>query len=54
MIKTIAVALTALGFVAMAGSAFACPASASNQTSQQTVMTDSATNQTPITTKPGS
>lgn len=53
MTKLIAVALTALGLVAMTGSAFACPASASNETGQQTVMTDSATTQTPIPTKPG-
>jgi len=54
MFRSIAVALTALGFVAMAGSAVACPATASVETSQQTVMTDSATTQTPIPTKPGS
>ena len=54
MTKSIAVILTALGLVAMTGGAYACPATASNHTSQQTVMTDSATNQTPISTKPGS
>lgn len=54
MTKLIAVALTTLGLVAMTGSAFACPATASKPASQQTVMTDSATTQTPIPTKPGS
>ena len=53
MIKPIAVALAALGLLTTAGAAVACPATASNTTSQQTVMTDSATNQTPIPTKPG-
>jgi len=51
MIKSVAVTLAALGLFAMAGAAVACPATASNPTSQQTVMTDSA--QTPIPTKPG-
>jgi hypothetical protein len=54
MTRSIAVILTALGLFAWTGSAFACPATASKPTSQQTVMTDSATNQTPMTTKPGS
>jgi len=52
MTKTIAVALAALGLLAMAGTAVACPETASTTSSQQTVMTEPA--QTPIPTKPGS
>jgi len=53
MMKSIAVALAALGLVSMAGTAVACPATASTTSSQQTVMTDTAP-QTPIPTKQGS
>ena len=53
MFKPIAVALAALGLLSMAGAAVACPATASTTSSQQTVMTEPAPNQTPIPTKPG-
>jgi hypothetical protein len=51
MSRFFAIALTILTVAAFAGNAGACPASASNTTSQQTVMTGSA--QTPTTIKPG-
>ena len=51
MSRFLAIAFTILGFAAFSGNAGACPASASNTTSQQTVMTGSA--QTPTTIKPG-
>jgi hypothetical protein len=53
MMKSIAVALAALGLLAMAETAVACPETASITSSQQTVMTDTAPS-TPIPTKPGS
>jgi hypothetical protein len=53
MRRSIVVALTALGIVAMAGAAAACPASVSTNSGQQTVMTDPATTQTPMPGKPG-
>lgn len=52
MLKSVAVILTALGIVSLAGTAVACPMSTSSS-SQQTVMTDSTTTQTPMPTKPG-
>ncbi len=54
MNRSIAVVLTALGLLSMAGAAVACPATASKTSSQQTVMTEPAPSQTPIPTKPGS
>jgi hypothetical protein len=54
MPRSIAVALAALGLLSMAGTAVACPATASATSSQQTVMTEPVPNQTPIPTKPGS
>ena len=54
MTKTLAVALTVLGFAAFAGGALACEGPTAQSTKQQTVMTDSATpSQTPMPTKPG-
>ena len=53
MLKSVAVILTALGVVSLAGTAIACPMSTSSS-KQQTVMTDSKTTQTPMPTKPGS
>lgn len=52
MLKSVAVVLTALGIVSLAGTAIACPMSTSSG-SKQTVMTDSTTSQTPMPTKPG-
>jgi hypothetical protein len=53
MHRSIVVALIALGIVAMAGEAIACPASVSSNSNQQTVMTDPATTPTPAPGKPG-
>lgn len=45
--------LAAFGALAIAGSAVACPASASDGNGQQTVMTGTGTTQTPMPGKPG-
>ena len=53
MHRLLAVVLVAFGALAVAGSAVACPASASDGNGQQTGMTGTSTTQTPMPGKPG-
>ncbi len=53
MHRLLAIVLAAFGALAVAGSAVACPASASDGNGQPTVMTGTGTTQTPMPGKPG-